>query len=320
MTSQHDPALAEHRARAHLDARHETEHDQHPVTEEELEEELDEQREEQAIEDAGKLAPKLLFEVIRRDGEEELTRPLRSLIYSGVAAGMMISMSVLGEAVFRTYLPPDAPWAYLVENLGYSLGFLVVILGRMQLFTENTITTVLPVIADPRHRLVLSMLRLWGLVLAANVAGAFAIAAFYVFTPALDPSFYPAIDSLSEHATGFPAGEAFYRAIPAGVLVAALVWMLPQRNSGRFAIILTFTWLIAAGDFTHVVAGSVEWAWMVWRGALDFWTGLWRFFLPVLAGNIVGGTVIFTLLAHGQVKDELNRRNPDGSRRRRKRA
>ncbi|WP_308916367.1 formate/nitrite transporter family protein [Jannaschia sp. LMIT008] len=263
--------------------------------------------EEQAIEDAAKLAPKLLYEVVRRDGEEEMTRPLRSLVYSGIAAGMMISMSVLGEAVFRTYLP-DAGWSYLVENLGYSLGFLIVILGRMQLFTENTITTVLPVIAEPSRGIVMRMLRLWGIVLAANVVGCFAIAALFALTPAIDPVFHPAIDSLSVHATGFPPGEAFFRAIPAGVLVAALVWMLPQRNSGKFAIILTFTWLIAAGDFTHVVAGSVEWGWLVWRGHTGFVEGLLTFFLPVLAGNIVGGTAIFSLLAHGQVKDEMHRR------------
>jgi formate/nitrite transporter FocA (FNT family) len=267
-----------------------------------------EDRDEEAIEDAGKLAPKLLFEVIRRDGEEEMTRPLRSLAYSGVAAGMMISMSVLGEAVLRTYLPPEVGTSYLLENLGYSLGFLIVILGRMQLFTENTITTVLPVIAAPSRALLASMLRLWGIVLAANVAGAFAIAAFYVLTPAIDPVFHPAIDSLSVHATGFPPREAFFRAIPAGVLVAALVWMLPQRKGSAFAVILAFTWLIAAGDFTHVIAGSVEWGWLFWRGALGFWEGFVAFFLPVLAGNVVGGTVIFTLLAHGQVKDEMHRR------------
>ena len=320
MTVQHDPGTLAGRAKARLDARHDAEADTAASeAEEELQEEIEEEREEQAIEDAGKLAPALLFEVIRRDGEEELTRPLRSLGYSGVAAGIMISMSVLGEAVFRTHLP-DVPWAYLIENLGYSLGFLVVILGRMQLFTENTITTVLPVIADPRRRLIFSMLRLWGIVLVANVIGCFAVAALYAFTPALDPELYLAMDTLSAHATGFPPNEAFFRAIPAGVLVAALVWMLPQRESGRFAIILTFTWLIAAGDFTHVVAGSVEWAWLVWRQQLSFLSGFTHFFLPVLAGNIVGGTVIFALLAHGQVKDELHRRNVDGSRRRQARA
>jgi len=267
----------------------------------------EEERNEAAIDQAGQLAPKLLYEVIRRAGEEELSRPLRSLIYSGVAAGVMISMSVLGEAVLRTYLP-DAPWAYLVENLGYSLGFLVVILGGMQLFTENTITTVIPVIAERRKRLLWMMLRLWAIVLAANVVGCFAISAFYYFTPAIPPALYPAMDSLSAHATGFEPHVAFFRAIPAGVLVAALVWMLPQRNSGRFAIIMVFTWMIAAGDFTHVVAGSVEWGWMFWSGGLGLFEGFVTFFLPVLCGNIVGGTVIFTLITHGQVKDEMHRR------------
>ena len=269
--------------------------------------EREEAREEAAIADAGSLAPKLLYEVIRRAGEEELSRPLRSLAYSGVAAGMMISMSVLGEAILRTYLP-DAPWAYLVENAGYSLGFLLVILGGMQLFTENTITTVLPVIAERRRKLLWMMLRLWGIVLAANVVGCFAISAFYHYTPAIAPEFRPAIDQLSAHATGFPPAEAFVRAIPAGVLVAALVWMLPQRNAGRFAIIFAFTWLIAAGDFTHVVAGSVEWGWEFWNGRLGLIDGFVTFFLPVLAGNVVGGTVIFTLTTHGQVKDEMHRR------------
>ncbi|MBM2574895.1 formate/nitrite transporter family protein [Jannaschia sp. Os4] len=275
------------------------------AAEEALEEEA---RDEEAVEAASKLAPKLLYEVIRRDGEEELTRPTRSLVWSGIAAGIMISMSVLGEAIFRTYLPAEASWSYLIENLGYSLGFLVVILGRMQLFTENTITTVLPVVHEGRGRLLGPMLRLWGIVLAANVVGAFAVAALYRFTPAIPTELWPAITSLSLHATGFEPATAFARAIPAGVLVAALVWMLPQRGNA-LPIILIFTWLIAAGDFTHVVAGSVEWAWLVWGGELGLAEGALTFFLPVLAGNIVGGTAIFTLLAYGQVMDELDRKD-----------
>ena len=104
----------------------------------------DAQAEEKSVSEATALSPKLIYEVIRREGEEELARSKRSLIWSGIAAGVMISLSVLGEAVFRTYLP-DTAHRFLIENLGYSLGFLAVIMGRMQLFTENTITTVLPI-------------------------------------------------------------------------------------------------------------------------------------------------------------------------------
>lgn len=266
--------------------------------------EAEEQAEERSMEEAAKLSPKQIFEVIRRDGEEELERTNRSLFWSGIAAGIMISASVLGEAIFRTYLP-DAPWRYLLENLGYSLGFIVVILGGMQLFTENTITTVLPLLRDPCVRMFSRVGQLWALVLGANVVGAFGVATLFAYTSAIPPDLLPALTELSEHATGMPAIEGFMKAIPAGVLVAAIVWMLPQAEESSFWVILAFTWLIAAGDFTHIVAGSVEMAFLMVQGQLPLFDALFRFFLPVLAGNIVGGTVIFTLISWGQVRDDV---------------
>ena len=260
-------------------------------------------KEKGALNEATKLTPKLIYELIRRDGEEELRRPATSLIWSGIAAGIMISFSVVGEAIFRTYLP-DAPHRYLVENLGYTFGFLFVILGRLQLFTENTITTVLPVMLAPNRSNMMRMARLWGIVLAANVVGAFAIAAFFA-AGGLPVALHPAVTELSHHATGMGAADSFLRGIPAGILIAALVWALPQAKGTDVFVIIAFTWLIAAGDFTHVVAGSVEMAWLVVHGALGFGPAVGGFFLPVLAGNVVGGTAIFAFMAWGQVKEEV---------------
>lgn len=259
----------------------------------------------EAVEHAENLSPRLIFEVIRRDGIEELARPAPSLMWSGLAAGILISLSVLGEAVFRTYLP-DAEWRYLVENLGYSFGFLAVILGRMQLFTENTITTVLPLMQDPCPRMLRRVATLWGIVLTANVVGAFVAAFAFAHTSAIPAELLPAIEELSRHATGFAPFDAFQRAVPAGILVAALVWMLPQSDGFGFFVILVFTWMIAAGDFTHVVAGSVEMAFLMVQGLLPVNDAVFGFFLPVLAGNVLGGTVIFALLAFGQVRNELS--------------
>ncbi|WP_051539442.1 formate/nitrite transporter family protein [Sulfitobacter sp. 20_GPM-1509m] len=265
---------------------------------------LDEETERESVEAAAKLSSKLIYEVIRRDGEEELARTKRSLFWSGTAAGIMISFSVLGEAILRTYLP-DAPWSFLIENFGYSLGFLLVIMGRMQLFTENTITTVLPLMVKPTAHNFACVARLWVIVLGANVLGAFCIATLYAYTPAIPENLAPALLSLSEHAIHMPADESFFRAIPAGILVAAIVWMLPQADESGFFIILTFTWLIAAGDFTHIVAGSVEMAYLAVQGLLGPTEAVFGFFIPVLAGNIVGGTVVFALIAWGQVKDDV---------------
>ena len=156
---------------------------------------LEQETERESVEAAAKLSSKLIYEVIRRDGEEELARTKRSLFWSGTAAGILISFSVLGEAILRTYLP-DAPWSFLVENLGYSLGFLLVIICRMQLFTENTITTVLPLMVQPTAHNLGCVARLWSIVLGANVLGAFVIATFYAYTPAIPENLGPALLSL----------------------------------------------------------------------------------------------------------------------------
>lgn len=263
-----------------------------------------ETEEEASVIEATRLSARLIYEVIRRDGEEELERPFVSLVWSGLAAGLLISLSVLGEAILRTYLP-DSPSSFLIENLGYSLGFMVVILGRMQLFTENTITTVLPVVSRRSMSCTLSMLRLWGIVLAANVVGAIAAAFFMTLPGAFSEEVTTAIRDLSHHAVGMGAWQSFIRAIPAGVLVASIVWMMPSSRGNEFLIILTFTWAIAAGDFTHIIAGSVEMGYLLLLGELGLVAAVFSFFLPVLIGNIVGGTAIFTLLAWGQVKNEV---------------
>ncbi|MBV2358383.1 formate/nitrite transporter family protein [Thalassococcus sp. CAU 1522] len=258
----------------------------------------------ETVSDATPMATKLVFEVIRRNGEEELARPIASLWWSGIAAGLLIAFSVWGEALLRAKLP-DTDWRYIIENIGYSLGFVLVILGRMQLFTENTITTVVPVVLKPTGASFGRLVRLWTIVLAANVVGAFVIATFMAYAPVLESDVRAAMQTLSEHATGMGAAEGFYRGIPAGVLIAALVWMLPSTQSSQLLLIVLFTWLIALGDFTHIVAGSVEMAFLMVQGQLGLHPALTGFFLPVLAGNIVGGTVVFTLLTWAQIKPEI---------------
>ena len=260
--------------------------------------------EEKHVREATRLTARLIYEVIRRDGAEELARPWQSLVFSGLAAGLLISFSVIGEAVLSLYLP-DAGWRPLVENLGYSLGFLIVILGRMQLFTENTITTVLPVITDFSRQRVWQMTRLWVVVLLANSVGTVLAGGFIAWSGAFAPDLLARIGDMAHHLAHYSAYETFARGIPAGVLVAGIVWMLPSGTGATFFIILTFTWLIAVCDFTHVIAGSVEIAYIVVTGDLAAASAFFGFFLPVLAGNVVGGTVVFTLLTWGQVQKEV---------------
>lgn len=264
------------------------------------------QEEEQSVDRAARLTAPLIYEVVRRDGAEEITRPKTSLVFSGLAAGILISFSVLGEAFFLAHLPKGATWVPLVESLGYTLGFLLVILGRMQLFTENTITTVLPLMANPCLEYIWLTIRLWMIVLAANVVGAFIAAAFIGYSGAFDAQILAAVLEISEKATTMPAMEGFAKAIPAGVIIAAIVWMIPTQPKNPFMIILVFTWLIAAGGFTHIIAGSVEMAYMVLHQQMGAYQAIFGFFIPVFLGNVVGGTAVFTLITWAQVKAEVD--------------
>jgi len=260
--------------------------------------------EEENVLKAERLSARLVYEIIRRDGTEELERPTSSLVWSGLAAGIIISFSVIAMAVLRAGLP-DTPARALIETLGYSVGFVIVILGRLQLFTENTITTVIPLMRHPTWSNFRAVARLWGIVLAANVTGTVFAATFMATTAAIPPEILGAVGEISRHMMSLSPVEMIARGVPAGILVAAIVWMLPSSGGNAFWVIVTFTWLIAAGGFTHVVAGSTEAAYVVLTGDAGLADAVFGFFLPVLAGNVVGGTLVFAMLAHGQVKGEI---------------
>ncbi|MBE9636788.1 formate/nitrite transporter family protein [Salipiger mangrovisoli] len=260
--------------------------------------------EERSVDSASRLSARLIYEVVRRDGEEELNRPTVSLIWSGLAAGILISLSVLAQAVLRAHLP-EAGWAVLIESLGYSLGFIVVIYGRMQLFTENTITTVMPVVARRSARCLRQMIRLWAIVLSANVLGAIIASGFLQLPGVLAPELGESLLAVARHAVEGTAGGNFLRAMPAGVLIAALVWVMPGARGEALLIVLAMTWLLAVAGFAHVIAGSVEAGLLVWHGEIGIAQAACGFFLPVLAGNVAGGTAIFTLVTWGQVKNEV---------------
>lgn len=261
--------------------------------------------EEEAVKEASHLSAKLVYQVVRREGDEELRRPNTSLFWSGIAAGVCISFSVIGEGLFKTYLP-DTGWLPLMESLGYTFGFLIVIVGRMQLFTENTLTTVLPLFARPSLYNLWCVARLWGIVLGANVIGCFIAAGFIAWMPTFEPEMLASITEISKHATEHGAWIGFAKAIPAGLLIAALVWMLAAGEQDNFFIIILMTWLIAAGGFTHIIAGSVEMAFLLLTGEMGLLAAVFGFFIPVFLGNVFGGTVVFGMITWGQVREEVH--------------
>jgi formate/nitrite transporter FocA (FNT family) len=242
----------------------------------------------------------VVHEVIRREGEEELSRPGAALFWSALAAGLSMGFSLVAEAVLRTALP-DAPWRPIVVKLGYPLGFLFVILGRQQLFTENTLTVVLPFLAAPSLRNVARVARVWSIVLVANAAGALAFAWSIGRDRLFSPEMREAFTAIGMRAVSPEIGTLVVRGIYGGWLIALMVWLLPAARGARFFVIVTVTWLVGAAELAHSVAGSVEVLYVVASGAVPFTTFLFHFFLPVVAGNTVGGVALVAALGHAQV-------------------
>lgn len=247
---------------------------------------------------------RVIHEVIRRHGDEEMERPALSLLWSGIAGGVGISASLLGQSLLEGALP-KTPWAPLVGSIGYTLGFLIVILGRLQLFTESTLSAVIPVATHPTWANVGRLARFWALVLAANLLGTLFIAYLNGRGIIASPEQRAAMLDLSRKLLDRGWLETLKMGIPAGFLIAAVPWALPSARGQEFWVVFILTYFIALGGFAHVVAGSGE-AWLLAvTGETSFGHALGGIILPTLVGNVLGGTGLFALLAHAQVRQEL---------------
>ena len=246
----------------------------------------------------------LIHETIRAEGESELERSVSALLLSGFAAGLAMGLSLITEGLLRAHMP-EAPWRDMVSKLGYAVGFLVVILGRQQLFTENTLTPVLPLLYNRDWPTFGRVARLWSLVLAANLAGTWAIAGVLAGTDIFPPEVNEAFAAISRHAVEGDFSSTLVKGIFAGWLIALLVWLMPGSGEARPLIVVLLTWLIAAAGFAHVIAGSVEASFLLFLQQASVVDYLWRFFVPTLLGNVVGGVTLVAVLNYGQVASEV---------------
>lgn len=247
--------------------------------------------------------PVVLHETIRREGEQELARSVSALGWSSLAAGLTMGFSMLARALLHHHVE-GMPGAFLIECLGYPFGFLVVILARQQLFTENTMTAVLPLMTDPGWVKLGCLLRLWGVVFVGNVIGcalfAWCLQNLQLFDAETQTSMHAVGASLMENTPW----QMFTKGIIAGWLIATMVWLLPSAERSKIAVIVIVTYVIALGNFTHIIVGSVEVMYLVFEGSATMGDYLLHFALPTLLGNIVGGSLIFGLISHAQVRSD----------------
>lgn len=246
-----------------------------------------------------------IHEHIRQEGEKEMERDAMALLWSAIAAGLSMGASLLAKGIFHVQLE-GVPGGFLLENLGYTFGFIIVIMARQQLFTENTVTAVLPVMQKPTLGNVGLLMRLWGIVLIGNIIGTGVAAWAFEYMPIFDEPTRDAFTKIGMDVMKNSPTEMFSNAIISGWLIATMVWMFPSAGAAKIVVIILMTWLIALGDTTHIVVGSVEILYLVFSGTLHWSDFFWPFALPTLAGNICGGTFIFALMSHAQIRNDMS--------------
>jgi formate/nitrite transporter FocA (FNT family) len=250
------------------------------------------------------LPAEVIHEIVREQGERELERSAGALLWSGLSAGLSMGFSFLAMSELRAALP-DAPWRHLVASLGYTVGFAFVVLGRQQLFTESTLSAVLPVLTRRKSSAALACLRLWLFVLVANIVGTWAFAAALAYGHPFAPETAGALAQVGAEAVARSFGLVLLSAIFAGWLIALMVWLLPSSSNIKLLMIVFVTYVVALGHFSHIIAGSTEAAYVVLIGKASLVQYFWNFFAPTLIGNTIGGVVFVALLNHAPVAPDL---------------
>ena len=246
-----------------------------------------------------------IFQRIVATADEEFVRSTRLLFFSGLAAGLSIGLSFVARAAMTAAVPGDA--SGLIGGILYPMGFLLIVLGRYQLFTENTLTPVTLVLT--RIAPVPKLLRVWGVVLAANVAGAAAVALLLARTGVFDADTAAAARGIAAHGMEVASGALFWKGVVAGWLVASMVWLnhAARETTARLFIVFAIMYLVPAADLFHCIIGACEALFLVFQGQASL-LDAGRFFGAVVAGNTVGGVLLVAILNYSQTRA---RRFPD---------
>jgi formate/nitrite transporter FocA (FNT family) len=265
-----------------------------------------EQEQKKQAQKSAPLRATVIHEVIRAEGEADLELEPGTLLWSGLAAGLSMGFSFATEALLKAQLPPT-PWAHVVASFGYVVGFAIVVLGRQHLFTESTLSAALPALMRRDLETTARMLRLWGLVIAANVIGTWIFAGVLAWASPLGPETIPSLSNLAAESMADPFGTTLVKAVFAGWLIGLMVWLLPTAGPSKILIIILLTWVVALGKLSHIIAGSAEAAYGVVTGQAGIGAYVGRFFAPTLIGNLIGGVALVALLNHAPVRREIER-------------
>lgn len=243
-----------------------------------------------------------IFQRVIASAEDEYATRKRELFLSGVAAGFAITVTVLAYAVGTAAVDGSSG---LVGPLFYPVGFIFIVIGHYQLYTENT----LPPVALVLLRLISipGLLRIWGLVLFGNLVGVSIGAYVLANTSVLSPEAAAVAAGFGAEALHLSWWDLFFKGIFAGWLVAGLVWLDHAASSvtARILIVFFIMYLVPAMGLFHIITSTCDALYLFFEGGAALWPLAWHFLLPVLLGNTLGGVVLVAVLNYGLTEEHV---------------
>ena len=243
-----------------------------------------------------------IFEKVVENAREELSRSSRALAFSGVAGGMGMGLTGLSVAVVQASLGPGS-WQEFVSLLFYPMGFVAIVIGRAQLFTENTLFPVALILSERKH--LWNTLRLWTVVFLSNIGGAMLFAFVSMKTGALSHGVGSQLAALGMRSVVGSPGHLFWSGVIGGWIIALMAWTVTASHwtIGQIAVTWMLTAVVGLGRFAHCIATSGEILSAVFTSQVAISAYVYWLLFATL-GNVAGGVTFVTLLNFGQVMTE----------------
>ncbi len=248
--------------------------------------------------------PKSKEQIMREqleEGEAMYGTSGSSVFISSLSAGLEVGFSFFLIAILHTHFigEMNSKSMYLMTAFAYPIGFILVVLGKSILFTEQTSLLTLPVLNGKRG--VLELLKIWGIVLLGNLLGGYAIACLILWIgTAMGVIELESVREIAHHVSNPKPFVIFGSAVLAGWLMGLLSWLVTssQETISRILIIYLITTLIGIGGLHHSIVGSIEvFAGFISDADITF-VDYFSFQIVATLGNAIGGVVFVALLKY----------------------
>ena len=263
--------------------------------------------------------PKKIYEILSEQIETALDGHNRSkaeLLFSSFSAGLEIGFSIFLMGTLHTLFSGslDPSQLHILLSIAYPLGFVFVIIGRSELFTEQTTLAVLPVLN--RNASLKNLLVIWVIIYSGNLIGGYVFSFLLSWLPVrMGIISSSSLAALAHNLTDYSWYIILGSGVLAGWLMGLLSWLVTssQETISRIFIIVLVTTVIGIGSLHHSIVGSIE----VFTGMLvsesitgfdylntQFWSTL---------GNIIGGVVFVALIkfSHVNLTDIVTKRDAE---------